>query len=96
MNKREGIIYALGIVKGFLESDKDYKTVKLNELFGSKYDGYELGLSNGDKSVCLYDTRTNNASTRRRVIEIDRHFYLEDLVQLILQALAMELRLQKG
>lgn len=98
MNKREGIIYALGQIKGFLESGKDYKTVKLKDLFGDRYERYEIGLSNGDSSVCIIDvvSEHNELARGRFVIEINRHFYIDDLVNLILQGLAFDMKLQKS
>ena len=97
MTKKEGIMYALGQLKGYLEEKKDYKTVELKDLFGDKYERYKLGLSNGDNSVCIIDVKSENQGLRRGrfVIEIDRHFYVDDLANLILQGLAFDLKLQK-
>ena len=98
MTKREGIMYALGQLKGYLEDGKDYQTVKLKELFGDKYERYELGFSNGDKSICILDVskKSDGIGRGRFVIEINRYFYIDDLVNLILEALAFDLKLQKG
>lgn len=96
MNKNKGMLYALGEVKGYLECEKDYKTVKLGDLFGEKYNKYELGLSNGIDMVCIYDVSTRKANgTRRRVIEVDRHFYIDALVYILNTALAEDLKLEE-
>ena len=97
MNKKEGIIYALGELKGQLECGKDYNTIKLKDILGEEYNAYEIGFSNGSDSLCVLDTKSKGDFIRGRyVIEIDRHFYIDDLVNLILQGLAFDLKLKKG
>lgn len=97
MTKREGIIYLLGEINGCIECKTNYKTFKLGDVLGKKYDKYLIGLSNCDDSVCVLDTGTEGRMTPRGrfVIEIHRKFPIEDLVNLILAGLAADLRSQK-
>ena len=97
MTKNDGMYYALGIIKGNFECNKDWATVNLGEIFGSeKYSRYEIGLSNGNSCVALMDIESpKEHGMRRRVIEVNRHIYLDDLVHLLFDALAMDIKLRK-
>ena len=94
MTKKEGMFYALGILKGNFECGKNYRTVNLGEILGkTKYSKYELGLSNHDMCVVLLDMKSPKENDmRRRVIEVNRHLYIDDLVHLLFDALAFDIK----
>lgn len=98
MTKKEGMYYALGIIKGKFECGKDYESVNLGEIFGSdKYSAYDIGLSNGNTCVALLDVKSpTEHEMRRRVIEVNRHLYIEDMIHLMFDALAMDIKMKKG
>ena len=97
MTKKDGMYYALGILKGYFESGKDYHTVNLGEILGKeKYVKYVIGLSNHNTCVALMDIESpKEHEMRRRVIEVNRHLYIDDLVHLLFDALAMDIRINK-
>ena len=98
MTKKEGMCYALGIIKGNFECGRDYQTVNLGEILGSnKYSPYEIGLSNGNSCIALMDIKSpKEDEMRRRVIEVNRHLYIDDLVHLMFDALAMDIKMKKN
>ena len=91
MNRTEGIYFALGLLKGYCDSGKDYKTVNLIDVFNDQvYSDYCLGTSEAYNEIILwykYDDHDN----RRRVIEITREFNVRQIATLLLQALAYEI-----
>lgn len=97
MTKKESMYYALGMLKGYLECDRDYKTVNLGTVFGDdKYNKYELGISNCNTTVAIFDVEAEKTEElRKRVIEVNKYFYIDDLVHILLDALAYDMKLDK-
>jgi hypothetical protein len=96
MNKREAMYFALGVLRGCLDCGKDYNVVELESLFGEKYKKYILGFTNCNSSIGLIDIEAPKTDDlRRRVIEISRDLDGEQIVGLLLEALAYDIRNNK-
>lgn len=90
-NKKMGMYYAIGILEGLAKCEKEYKHVKLGEIFNEKYERYELGFSSELKTVVLFKDFKDDKK-RYRVTEITSHFNADQIVTLLLQALAYDMK----
>ena len=93
MNKKEAMYCMVGMLRGFIDCDKTYRTVKVGEFLGEKYNKYELSMTNCDTTVGLLDTKAPKLKDlRRRVIEINRELDIDKIVHLLLEALAYDIK----
>lgn len=91
-SKKDAMYYAVGILNGFVECEKEYRHVKLGEVLNDKYSKYELGTSMLEKHREIVLFRTVGEKDKIRVIEITDEFEIDQIVGLLLAALSYDMK----
>ena len=87
----DAIYVAIGMVKAYVETGNSYKNVKLENLLGTKYNGYEIG--EYDDNIALYDTnKRDKHDLRKKVAVINGEFTYKQIAQLIAEALSYDMK----
>ena len=92
MDKKDKMYFVLGMIRAYVESGKEYKTVSLGEFMGKDFQDYVIGVS-GTKNdqITLFDESIND-ERRHRVFEIANDFEVHQMVHLMLEALAYDMK----
>ena len=96
MDKKDRMYYAMGIIRAYVECDKNWKTVPLGNIIDEEYEDYVIGVSGtNDEKITLFDVSSDDGK-RRRVIEVTCDFKVDQVVHLLLEALSYDKERKKN